>query len=95
MALTEEDFIPLYNNLQQKINELSKNTGKAICKYCQGIGDEKELYSDANNYWFMLKSQTQNGRWYILHVQDNTDGVYGIQINNCPMCGRKLEKNER
>ena len=92
MALTYEDFIPLYNQIEQIINEIVENKNKSKCEYCcSGPVNEKKLYSDEDNYWFMLKSQTQNGKWYMAHKRRGFVGANCIQINNCPMCGRKLK----
>lgn len=34
MALTYEDFIPLYNQIEQIINEIVENKNKSKCEYC-------------------------------------------------------------
>ena len=94
MSLTYEDFVSLYKNIQTRLDELERDIKKNVCKYCNGPVNEKELFSDEDNHWFMLKSQTQNGNWYIAHKRRGFVGANCIQINNCPMCGRKLEKNE-
>lgn len=59
-----------------------------MCEYCQEHRTEKELYSDDVNYWFMRK---MSGKWYMFYRHKDLSGARGIQINNCPMCGRKLE----
>lgn len=59
-----------------------------MCEYCQEHRTEKELYSDDVNYWFMRK---MSGKWYMFYRHKDLSGSRGIQINNCPMCGRKLE----
>lgn len=92
MGLTREDFVPLYNNIQTRLDELERDTkNKNVCEYCKGNRNEKELFSDEDNHWFMFKSQTQNGKWYIVHRRRGFVGANCIQINNCPICGRKLK----
>lgn len=59
-----------------------------MCEYCQNQKVEKELYSDSANYWFMRK--LSDNYWYMFYRHKDFSGARGIQINNCPMCGRKL-----
>jgi hypothetical protein len=35
----------------------------------------------------------ENGKYYLMHIFTPDDGYYlKMEIHNCPMCGRKLEK---
>lgn len=59
-----------------------------MCEYCQNHKTEKELYCDGINYWFVRK--LSDGEWYMFYRHKDFYGARGIQINYCPMCGRKL-----
>ena len=59
-----------------------------MCEYCENHKTEKELYCDDINYWFVRK--LSDGKWYMFYRHKDFCGARGIQINNCPMCGRKL-----
>lgn len=59
-----------------------------MCEFCENDRVEKELYYDEENYWFMRKLLDE--KYYMFYRNKNFLGAKGIQINNCPMCGRKL-----
>lgn len=60
-----------------------------MCEYCKN-GKNIELTSDSTkSYWFIL-----GARLYCKMGESERGNAYGIKINNCPMCGRKLTETE-
>lgn len=59
-----------------------------MCYICQNINEDKEIYSDGKDRWYMKR--LSNGHWYLFHKNVNVMGIRGIKIQNCPMCGRAL-----
>ena len=61
-----------------------------MCKYCEGKYKDKEPLMYKNNSDYAIKINSCN------YLEENRVGgqkesIYGIKINYCPMCGRKLE----
>lgn len=60
-----------------------------MCEYC-GNGKNIELSSDfTKSYWFIIQKNGQ-ARLYCKMGESKYGNSYGIKINHCPMCGRKL-----
>lgn len=63
-----------------------------MCEYCEN-GKNIELASDsAKSYWFIIH-RNGKARLYCKMGESETGNAYGIEISNCPMCGRKLEND--
>lgn len=60
-----------------------------MCEYCEN-GKNIELPSDsAKSYWFIIHGNGK-ARLYCKMGESETGNAYGIEISNCPMCGRDL-----
>lgn len=60
-----------------------------MCEYCEN-GKNIELSNDsAKSYWFIIPRNGQAGL-YCKMGESEHGNAYGIKINHCPMCGRKL-----
>lgn len=66
----------------------------SMCKYCENADNELEVYSDLR---LRASIETRRGNPYI-EIWGSLDGGYfgyadidgEIEINYCPVCGRKL-----
>lgn len=65
-----------------------------MCKYCENTGNELEVYSDSG---LRAEIETRRGNPYIEIWGSLDAGYFGyadvggeIEINYCPVCGRKL-----
>lgn len=66
-----------------------------MCDFCKNSGENNPIYEDDTERWSVQR--LNNGRWYIFHKIFRIPGARGIEINNCPICGRNLKevKDER
>ena len=60
-----------------------------MCKYCEGKYKDKEPLMYKNNSDYVIKINSCN------YLEENRvggykDSIYGIKLNYCPMCGKKL-----
>lgn len=60
-----------------------------MCKYCEGKYKDKEPLMYKNNSDYVIKINSCN------YLEENRVGgqkesIYGIKLNYCPMCGKKL-----
>lgn len=60
-----------------------------MCECCESKRQEKEIFYDEENYWYIKK--LCDGKFYMFYRHKDFLGARGVQIKNCPMCGRKLE----
>jgi hypothetical protein len=70
---------------QRRVPMPECKTPKEECKYCHDYTQKVKEMSN-NNAWFSLYE-------HYLEVADDREngGVLSFKINNCPMCGRKLD----
>lgn len=62
-----------------------------MCEYCEN-GKNIELASDsAKSYWFIIH-RNGKARLYCKMGENEFGNAYGIEINNCPMCGKDLKE---
>lgn len=63
-----------------------------MCEFCENEKTEKDIFFDGVQRWFMRT--LSDGKWYLFYRNKEFLGARGIEIENCPMCGRKLTDDE-
>lgn len=77
--------------LEKRVDKLEEQ--KEPCKYCAvGTIEGLSVRSNVRADYMALVAVTETGGREIV-CQKNRDGVFGIKIRYCPMCGRKFEKD--
>lgn len=62
-----------------------------MCEYCKSEKNIELTSDSAISHWFIIN---RNGvaRLYCKMGESQTGNAYGIKINYCPFCGRKLRE---
>lgn len=63
-----------------------------LCKYCEIFPPENIPYRTNSNEWHfidLIASKEDGDKELIVSCKSE---VFGLQINYCPMCGRRLNK---
>lgn len=58
-----------------------------MCEYCKNREEDSVISRSKQDKWFIRKVK---GVWYLFYRNFRLPGSNGIEISNCPFCGRKL-----
>lgn len=72
------------------LSQTAQKGDRSMCEFCENNRTEKDIYSDKIQRWFMRV--LSDGKWYLFYRHKEFLGAKGIEIDNCPMCGRKLSE---
>lgn len=85
-----ERDLALLERIAKALENLDRKP-QAVCDYCQGDlnGDE-----DFKNLCTEPSRVIAFSRFGEIHASSPDDGFYSVKIHYCPMCGRKLGKED-
>lgn len=86
---SQERHLALLERIARRLEKLDREP-RAGCDYCQGdldSGDFRNLCPEPDRVIAF-------SRFGEIHAYSPDDGFYSIKIHYCPMCGRKLGKED-